>query len=338
MYSARLFVPSRQCLSVYLLTLALLLVVGSCHWLEHDSSAPTAPGLSPLVALNYSSTGGSSHDEYQVRLGESYIVLNIPTSGDYRIDYTVQPDAAATLAAAEELSGPYQLFARQQAGSVLHQIGIVEGDRPWEVCVTPGTITPQQSIWYEDGAAWLLNPGVADGHLWWGDETAAGQFVASGERWCLAEEGGRVDGVAQAPQPVVARPSVCHLYVDVTLGDDANACTSEAAPCQTITRALTLVTTHCNTIIHIAAGTYAEAELILTTSVTLLGAGAGSTILDGSGAHRVLKIESGVTAALEALTVQNGAAQDTCGTGWPRTLGGGICNRGALTLTNVTLS
>ncbi|MBD3304850.1 hypothetical protein GF339_00670, partial [candidate division KSB3 bacterium] len=329
---------SSRRLSLLLLTLTLLVTVGSCHWLEHDSPAPTAPGLSPLAALNYSSTGGSSEDEYQVRLGNGYIVLNIPTAGDYRIDYTAKPDASAPLAATEDLSGPYHLFTRQ-TGSALHQIGILEGYLPWEVCVTPGTITPDVSAWYDDNAAWLLDPGEADGHLWWWDETAGGQFVASGDRWCLAEEGGRVAGVAQAPAPVVASPPpacIGDLYVDVALGDDANACTTTTAPCQSVSQALTLAVDG-NTIC-IAAGTYTEAELWITKSVTLLGAGTGSTTLEASGSHRVLRINAGVTAALEALTVQNGTAQDNCGKGDGGKYGGGICNRGELTLTDIEIS
>jgi len=69
-------------------------------------------------------------------------------------------------------------------------------------------------------------------------------------------------------------------------------------------------------------------DLDIKSNVTLRGAGAGQTILDGNGADRVLQIYKGATVRVEGVTIQNGEAGE----------GGGIYNEGSLTLTNTTVS
>ncbi len=71
-------------------------------------------------------------------------------------------------------------------------------------------------------------------------------------------------------------------------------------------------------------------QLLVTRSVTINGAGQGSTIIDGNGATRVFSfpVSSG-TASLSGLTIRNG---NTTGNG------GGIYSEANLTLTNVTVT
>ncbi|MGD1908893.1 MAG: beta strand repeat-containing protein [Leptolyngbyaceae cyanobacterium] len=80
--------------------------------------------------------------------------------------------------------------------------------------------------------------------------------------------------------------------------------------------------------VNLGAGTYREGrQLILNSDVTLNGTGP-STVLDGNGAHRLLLIQTWVTATVNNLTLSNGFEDDA----------GGILNNGTLTLNNSTVS
>jgi hypothetical protein len=84
--------------------------------------------------------------------------------------------------------------------------------------------------------------------------------------------------------------------------------------------------------IRLCPGTYRE-HVAVTKNLTLLGAGADRTFLDGGGtasATAVLTIGSGVTVEVRALTVRGG----NVGSG----VGGGIDNEGALTLEVVNVT
>src|SRR5258708_37670707 len=74
-------------------------------------------------------------------------------------------------------------------------------------------------------------------------------------------------------------------------------------------------------------------DLDITGDLTLTGAGTASTIIDGGGVDRVLDIDpsgAGVNVTITNLTVRGGNAAGEAG--------GGIRNRGTLSLNNVTLS
>src|SRR6266853_3624466 len=74
-------------------------------------------------------------------------------------------------------------------------------------------------------------------------------------------------------------------------------------------------------------------DLDITGDLTLTGAGTASTIIDGGGVDRVLDIDpsgAGVNVTISNLTVRGGNAAGEAG--------GGIRNRGTLSLNNVTLS
>jgi hypothetical protein len=81
-------------------------------------------------------------------------------------------------------------------------------------------------------------------------------------------------------------------------------------------------------------------DLNLEANMTLAGAGAAATAIDGNGVARVLCVAYGATVSLSGLTVRNGrvstaAPDDGCPNGVD---GGGILNRGALALDNVIVS
>lgn len=80
--------------------------------------------------------------------------------------------------------------------------------------------------------------------------------------------------------------------------------------------------------IQIAAGTYNE-HVLFSTNLTITGAGAGSTIVDGTNSGTVFTIP-GATVTISNLTIQHGSASAS-------QPGGGIFNAANLTLTNVAI-
>jgi MYXO-CTERM domain-containing protein len=66
-------------------------------------------------------------------------------------------------------------------------------------------------------------------------------------------------------------------------------------------------------------------------SLTVEGAGAGSTVIDGGGIDRLFDVKAGSSLELRALTLQNGSAQQSPDGG------GAVRNRGTLTLVDVVL-
>src|SRR5262245_44034272 len=108
-------------------------------------------------------------------------------------------------------------------------------------------------------------------------------------------------------------------------------------------------------IINVPAGTYtlsipgpledeaATGDLDITADLTLTGAGAESTIIDGGGLDRVFDIvvvdvQNLPEVAIAGVTIQNGQADGVAGPGAPGGDGGGIRNSGTLTVLDSTLS
>ena len=73
----------------------------------------------------------------------------------------------------------------------------------------------------------------------------------------------------------------------------------------------------------------ATGDLDITDDLTISGAAAASTIVDGAGLDRVFHIIGSVTVEISGLTIQHGSAVSA---------GGGIFNLGTLTLTSSTVS
>lgn len=80
--------------------------------------------------------------------------------------------------------------------------------------------------------------------------------------------------------------------------------------------------------IRLCAGRYAAPEIEFSRNLTLVGAGAGATILDAMGARRVAAVYAGEI-TFEDLTITGGRGPDA---------GSGILNRGTLTLRRVIVT
>jgi predicted outer membrane repeat protein len=122
-------------------------------------------------------------------------------------------------------------------------------------------------------------------------------------------------------------------YVATTGTDAANDCTNPLNPCATIEHAISQASDP-DTIV-IAAGTYTENELQVTKDLTFEGAGAATTIIqaaasEGTATHRVMRIQAGSTVQIDDVTIRFGSAGGGAG--------GGIRNRGDLTLNNVIVT
>ena len=109
-------------------------------------------------------------------------------------------------------------------------------------------------------------------------------------------------------------------YVNGVSGSNNNNCKSPQTACKTIGHAISLA--HSGDSIMVAAATYKE-NLTIRISLRIVGSPARTTIIDGGGVNRVVRIpNSGARVTLSKLTIYNGA--------W--IFGGGIYNNGSLTI------
>ena len=122
-------------------------------------------------------------------------------------------------------------------------------------------------------------------------------------------------------------------------GNDANGCQAPATPCATINGALNKPGFVAGDTILVATGVYTGTgtEVVLLNKNATLSGGwnaafttqSGASTIDGQGARRGMTVDFGRTAVVERFTVQNGNGGSS---------GGGIRNRGTLTLNNSTVS
>jgi hypothetical protein len=140
---------------------------------------------------------------------------------------------------------------------------------------------------------------------------------------------------ARALPAPAARASAATTTWQVSPGS-AGACTQADPNCHTIQSAVDAASS--GDTIRVAAGTYAE-HVTINKDLTVNGAGAPLTVVDGTQTGRVFTINSGAV-SLSGMTVSNGHSPDVSNfTGVSRGVdGGGIFNQGTLTLTNVTVS
>jgi predicted outer membrane repeat protein len=111
-------------------------------------------------------------------------------------------------------------------------------------------------------------------------------------------------------------------YVDGVHGDDGNNCKTKATACATIGRAISLAAS--GDTIQIAAATYQE-NLSIPFNLTLNGAKAATTIVDGTNNLNVFTVGTGISVTLSKLTIKRGVGY---------TGGGGVDNSGTLTVSN----
>ncbi len=130
-------------------------------------------------------------------------------------------------------------------------------------------------------------------------------------------------------------------FVATTGNDSSNTCLASGSPCKTITFALARALA--GDTISVAAGTYNTAlgesfPLVINQDLTLTGAGAGSTILDATGANTTVIVVGGQTAMISGVTITGGNVSNSMCPSC-EVFGGGLFNFGTtLTLTNSTVS
>jgi len=115
-------------------------------------------------------------------------------------------------------------------------------------------------------------------------------------------------------------------YVNGVTGSNSNDCMSPTTACKTIGHAISLAAS--GDFVMVGASTYSE-NLTIKTNLTINGSGVGMTIVDGSGAGRVITIPSSqVHVSLSKLTIRNGLA----------TAGGGVSNLGTVNINDCVIT
>jgi hypothetical protein len=115
-------------------------------------------------------------------------------------------------------------------------------------------------------------------------------------------------------------------YVNGVSGSDNNSCLSTARPCKTIGHAISLAAA--GDTIRVIPATYKE-NLTVGINLTLIGAGAATTIIDGGGVNIVVTVSNAnAHVSISNVTVRNGSGRP----------GGGIYNNGILTVNKCTVS
>jgi hypothetical protein len=116
-------------------------------------------------------------------------------------------------------------------------------------------------------------------------------------------------------------------YVNGLSGSDSNNCMSAQTACKTIGHAISLASAGDS--MRVAAATYKE-NLSIGFSLRAIGSGARTTIIDGGQTGTVFAISSSsAIVTLSNLTIRNGFVHNS---------GGGISNRGTLTINNSTIT
>ncbi len=161
-------------------------------------------------------------------------------------------------------------------------------------------------------AAMLVPLSVAVPVATWGTGTAGADVTGAAAVWYVAP-----GGAGSAPCGTT-RATACAL-IDTAIG--------EAAAGDTI---------------RVAAGIYPAATAsgltVVTKSLTLAGAGARRTVLNGKKLGTVLTVDAGVTATVTGFTIKGGTGTTTTETGVPVQVGGGVLNEGMLTLSHDTVT
>jgi hypothetical protein len=120
----------------------------------------------------------------------------------------------------------------------------------------------------------------------------------------------------------LVRPVVASTwYVNGVTGSNSNNCTSPTTACKTIKHAISLAASGDS--ILAGSATYTE-NLTIGKSLTIIGSGASTTIIDGGGINTVVIISSSsASVTLSKLTIRHGHASSL-------SVGGGINNKGTL--------
>jgi len=95
--------------------------------------------------------------------------------------------------------------------------------------------------------------------------------------------------LAMLPSVDLAASASTTWYVNGVSGSDSNNCLSALNACKTIGHAISLAAA--GDTIYLAAATYSE-NLTIIMNLTVIGAGAATTVIDGGGVGRVVTISN----------------------------------------------
>ena len=119
-------------------------------------------------------------------------------------------------------------------------------------------------------------------------------------------------------------------YVNGVNGSDTYKCRSATTACKTIGHAISRASSGDS--IMVAPATYPE-NLTITISLSILGSGAKTTIIDGRGASSVVTLPNPTDVTLSNVTIQNGLAVGNIYRG-----GAGVSNNGKLEIVSSTIT
>lgn len=156
--------------------------------------------------------------------------------------------------------------------------------------------------------------------------------IASGARLSYAAPSFTVNSTADAP--------------DASPGDGICATAAVACTLRAAIQEANFLNSFGGTTVHVPAATYTltiaganedwaasgDLDLVALNGITIDGAGAASTIIDGNGLDRVFEIRNSATATISNLTIRNGHPSGV------NSHGGGVRSAGTLTLMNDCLS
>lgn len=107
------------------------------------------------------------------------------------------------------------------------------------------------------------------------------------------------------------------FFVNAATGSDSSSCQSSATACRTIGAAI--AKSGGRGTINVAAGTYAENLTLGSVQLTIVGAGSGTTAIDGGGNGQVINwapsSPEGSTLSISGITIQNGSVTNGFGAG-----------------------
>lgn len=118
-----------------------------------------------------------------------------------------------------------------------------------------------------------------------------------------------------------------------TSGEDGPSCGADNTPCASLNGALAVAQQGDGVII--GPGVFTTTNALVADDVTIRGAGASATVLDGGGVGRVLHISPDAVTTIEQLSIVGGSVT---GEGGAPAFGGAILNEGALTLRHVRIA
>ena len=155
------------------------------------------------------------------------------------------------------------------------------------------------------------------------------QRLETDQRGLPREKDGNGDGLLAVD---IGAYELSYRFVNVATGNDNNHGQTAASPHKTLARAIDVAGD--GEVLILAAGTYPENNLEIYKALSLEGAGARQTIIDGQQLNRVFSIyPRGLNISFSKLTIKNGKAPAS-GDDYD---GGGILSLSDLTLTDCAL-